>query len=185
MDYGFCSLYSMASVIPTAYFAAYGWSAMQRTALIIVCITVQHNHVQLATCVGVTAQYVAIKSRQWGYIRYIVRFVVYGCCWFTVNTPFLIRYFTSHDETRDRLQQLGVNNEVYWLGHFLSYFFGGLIMTVKFPERLAPGKFDYGLTSHVLWHIFGTILGSYSQYKAFMIDYNSGAWTSTVSSTIF
>lgn len=37
---------------------------------------------------------------------------------------------------------------------FLCYFIGFVLFTTKFPERLAPGKFDLFFHSHALWHCF-------------------------------
>lgn len=58
----------------------------------------------------------------------------------------------------------------YWLGVF-SYLIGGVLMTIKFPERWFPGRFDYFGASHQLHH-FCVLFGGFIHLWANVREYH-------------
>lgn len=64
----------------------------------------------------------------------------------------------------------GIQEIVPWLGVLALYAAGLMFYLLRFPECIAPGKFDYVLSSHNLWHFFillaalQTFYGVYSGY---------------------
>jgi len=52
------------------------------------------------------------------------------------------------------------------------YSIGVVFYITRIPERWYPGKFDYGLNSHVIWHIF-VLLATFVTYELCTFCYNN------------
>lgn len=79
-----------------------------------------------------------------------------------------------------RIIHLGISKALvyHWVG-FLFVFLGGVVNYLRFPEKYFPGKFDYTIHSHGLWHLFG-LIATFLVHLATLADLED--WDNTVCS---
>lgn len=83
--------------------------------------------------------------------------------------------------TTHGLHELIIDLGFGWLvGSGAMYIIGATIYAKRFPERWAPGKYDYFFASHQIFHVF-VVLAALAHYKAVLIglDYRMSGTTCT------
>ncbi|CAH00224.1 PAQR-type receptor [Kluyveromyces lactis] len=119
----------------------------------------------LTSLFGLICGYMSLKdkfrSREWRPYR-ATMFVLFGLsAVFPIVAGFIVY---GKDETWKRVQLTWV----IWEG--VLYIFGAFLYGVRFPERLAPGKFDIWGHSHQLFHVL-VVVAALCHLKALVVSY--------------
>ena len=88
---------------------------------------------------------------------YLLREFIYLIAYVTSNLPFIVRLSTCLFNSRECLNDTFIYQILFLVFIILAAFF----QSSKFPERYAPGKFDYFFQSHQLFHISTVIMITY------------------------
>lgn len=124
---------------------------------------VQHFNVFFETCYIPCACVVAIicvlsccNTRQrWRRHRYIIRTFVFLLPFLVSSTPIFYRLFTrSPYSATSSSFAVSASMPVYFYRHCLWLLVSAIFNISKFPERLAPGRFDIWGHSHQWFHCF-------------------------------
>lgn len=158
-DYGALSFYSLGSAITySTYVFPDKWvNSSFHQYFIPVCV------VNAIICTGL-ACYSRFSESQSPRLSKCLRVLAFAYPYLFDNIPLFYRVFLcSGDGCTDN------HTNALHLNHIVLAFLTGFLFATHFPERLAPGSFDYIGHSHQLFHVCG-ILATHFQMKAIEED---------------